>query len=141
MNNFTRIHHCRCIHHTSHLKPFLSYLPCIVWWEYFSIIFHVKKCALYLIKYVKAKTHCEIGHVNEPLHMWTCLKLWAQNYNLETWNTIGFIHAIHVIHALVSKINWTELKLISITNNSNIIILYILYIIINSTKYESIQLR
>ncbi len=32
----------------SHLKPFLSYLPCIA--RYFSIIFNVKKCALYSIK-------------------------------------------------------------------------------------------
>ncbi len=38
-----------------HLKPFLSYLPCIVCREYFSIIFNVKKCALYLIKYGKFK--------------------------------------------------------------------------------------
>jgi len=50
-NNFTRINHCKFIHHRSHLKPFLSYLPCIVLREYFSIIFHVKKCALYSIKY------------------------------------------------------------------------------------------
>jgi hypothetical protein len=33
------------------LKPFLIYLQCIVHREYFSIIFNVKKCALYLIKY------------------------------------------------------------------------------------------
>ncbi len=39
------------IHHKSHLKPFLSHLPCIVRREYFSIIFNVKKCTLYLIKY------------------------------------------------------------------------------------------
>ncbi len=39
------------IHHKSHLKAFLRYLPCIVRREYFSIIFNVKKCALYLIKY------------------------------------------------------------------------------------------
>jgi hypothetical protein len=50
-NNFTRIHHCKFCHHKSHLKPFLSYLPCIVRRKYFSIIFNVKKCALYLIKY------------------------------------------------------------------------------------------
>jgi hypothetical protein len=34
----------------SHLQPFLSYLPCIVHREYFSIIFNVKKWALYFIK-------------------------------------------------------------------------------------------
>ncbi len=37
-NNFTRIIHSNFIHHKSHLKPFLSYLPCR---EYFSIIFNV----------------------------------------------------------------------------------------------------
>ncbi len=50
-NNFTRINHCTFIHHKSHLKPFLSYLSSIVRREYFSIIFNVKKCTLYLIKY------------------------------------------------------------------------------------------
>ncbi len=44
-NNFTRINHCKFIHHKNHLKPFLSYLPCIVHSKYFSIIFSVKKCA------------------------------------------------------------------------------------------------
>jgi len=44
--NFTRINHCKFIHHKSHLKPFLSYLPCIVCREYFSIIFNLKKCAM-----------------------------------------------------------------------------------------------
>ncbi len=46
-NNFTKIDH------KSHLKPFLSYLPCIACREYFSIIFNLKKCALYSIKYGK----------------------------------------------------------------------------------------
>ncbi len=41
-NNSTRINHCKFIHHKSHLKPFLSYFPCIVCREYFSIIFNVK---------------------------------------------------------------------------------------------------
>jgi len=41
-NNFTRINHCKFILHRSHLKPFLSYLPCIVRREYFSIIFSAK---------------------------------------------------------------------------------------------------
>jgi len=49
-NNFTRINRCKFIHHKSHLKPFLSYLPCRVPKEYFSIIFNVKKCTLYSIK-------------------------------------------------------------------------------------------
>ncbi len=50
-NNFTKINHCKFIHHKSHLKPFLSYLPCMVHKEYLSIIFNVKKCTLYQIKY------------------------------------------------------------------------------------------
>ncbi len=50
-SNFTRINHCNFIHCKSHLKLFLGYLPCIVCREYFSIIFNVRKCALYLIKY------------------------------------------------------------------------------------------
>ncbi len=50
-NNFTRINHCKFIHHKSNLKPFFSYLPCIVRWDYFSIIFNVKKYALYSINY------------------------------------------------------------------------------------------
>ncbi len=50
-NNFKRINHCKFIHRKDYLKPFLSYLPCIVRREYFSIIFNVKKCALYSIKY------------------------------------------------------------------------------------------
>ncbi len=41
-NNFKRNNHCKFIHHKSHLKPILSYLPCIVCREYFSIIFDVK---------------------------------------------------------------------------------------------------
>jgi hypothetical protein len=46
-NNFKRINHCKFIHHKSHLKPFLSYLPYIAHREYFNIIFNVKKCTLY----------------------------------------------------------------------------------------------
>ncbi len=43
--------HCKFIHHKSHFEPFLSYLPCIVCREYFSIILNIKQCALYLTKY------------------------------------------------------------------------------------------
>ncbi len=50
-NNLTRINYCKFVQHKSHLKSSLSYLPCIVCREYFSIIFNIKKCALYLIKY------------------------------------------------------------------------------------------
>jgi len=46
---------CKFIHHKSHLKPFLSYLPCIVRRECFSIIFNVKMWALYFIKYSKLR--------------------------------------------------------------------------------------
>jgi hypothetical protein len=52
-NNFTRMNHCKFIYHKCHIKPFLSYLQCTVCREYFSIIFNVKKCALYSIKYSK----------------------------------------------------------------------------------------
>ncbi len=41
-NNFTKINHCKFIHHKCHLKPFFSYLPCMVRKKYFSIIFNVK---------------------------------------------------------------------------------------------------
>ncbi len=54
-NNIMRIHHCKFIHHRSHLKPFFNYLPCIVCREYFSIIFHVKKCTVCSIKYSRFK--------------------------------------------------------------------------------------
>ncbi len=50
-NNFKRNNHYKFIHHKSYLKPFLSYLPCIVRREYFSIIFNVKKSTPYSIKY------------------------------------------------------------------------------------------
>jgi len=39
-NNFTRSNYCKFIHHKGHLKPFLSYLLCIVCRKYFSIIFN-----------------------------------------------------------------------------------------------------
>ncbi len=50
-NNFKRNNHCKFIHYKSYIKQFLSYLPCIVHREYFSIIFSVKKCKLYSIKH------------------------------------------------------------------------------------------
>ncbi len=58
-NNFTRINHCKFIHHKSCLKSFLSYLPCKVHRQYFSIIFNVKKCVLYSIKYGKQNKNAE----------------------------------------------------------------------------------
>jgi hypothetical protein len=36
----------------------LSYLPCIVHRVYFSIIFHLKRCTLYLIKYGNTGHRC-----------------------------------------------------------------------------------
>ncbi len=42
---------CIFIDHKNHLKPLLCYLPCIVSREYVSIIFKVKKCTLYSLKY------------------------------------------------------------------------------------------
>ncbi len=50
-NNFPKINHCKFIYHKSHLTAYLSFLPCIVCREYLSIIFNVKKCVLYSIKY------------------------------------------------------------------------------------------
>ncbi len=49
-NNITRINHCKFFHHKRHLKPFLSYLPCIVHKEYFSIIYSVKRWCTILDK-------------------------------------------------------------------------------------------
>ncbi len=49
-NNFTIINPCKFIHHKSHLKPFVSYLPCTVHREYFSIIFNAKKVCTILDK-------------------------------------------------------------------------------------------
>jgi hypothetical protein len=51
-NNFTKINHCKFIHHKSHLTYTLSQLlPCLMGMEYFSVIFNVKRCILYSIKY------------------------------------------------------------------------------------------
>ncbi len=67
-NNCKRNNHRMFIHHKSYLKPFLSYLPCIVCREYFSIIFNVKMCTLYSIQYgtrdhnihiERADMHCQ----------------------------------------------------------------------------------
>ncbi len=64
-NNFTKINHCKFIHHKSHLKPFFSYLPCIERREYYSIIFNVKKCTIYSIKYGNIlTTRCHKVKVN-----------------------------------------------------------------------------
>ncbi len=63
-NNFTRINHCKFIHHKSHLKPFVSYLPCIVRRHHFN----AKKCALYWIKYgTKCSTQIEIVKMQKYL--------------------------------------------------------------------------
>ncbi len=59
-NNFTRINHWKFIYHISHLKPFLNYLPSIVCRENFNIIFNVKKCTLYSIKYGTWVEHSKV---------------------------------------------------------------------------------
>jgi len=48
------MNHCNIICHKSHLTPFLSNHACVVHRKYSSIIFNVKKCTLYLIKYINA---------------------------------------------------------------------------------------
>ncbi len=58
-NNFMRINHCKFIHHKSHLKPFLSYLPWILHREYFSIIFNVKRA-----HYTQSSTSILIKYIN-----------------------------------------------------------------------------
>jgi len=58
-NNFNRNNHCKLIQHKRYLKPFLSYLPCIVHREYFSINSNDKKCALYSINTLR---HVHDGH-------------------------------------------------------------------------------
>jgi hypothetical protein len=83
-NNFTRIKHCKFIHHTSHLKT-LSQLPSMynargIFQHHFSC----KKCTLYLIKYsmpkplilikavrwqAKAEPDCLVSPASHPLNM------------------------------------------------------------------------
>jgi hypothetical protein len=96
-NNFTRINHCKFIHHRSHLKPFLSYLPCIVRREYFSIIFHVKKCILYSIKYDN------FGISKKLLH----------NLNFKSKkmckNVFGYHKCMGVIHKLFNKLLFVQM--------------------------------
>ncbi len=48
-NKFTRINHCKFTHYRSHLKPFVSYLPCIVHRE-FQHHFQCKKVRTILNK-------------------------------------------------------------------------------------------
>ena len=50
-NIITIINHYKFNYHKSYLRPFLSYFLCIVRREYFSIIFNIKKCTLFSIKY------------------------------------------------------------------------------------------
>jgi hypothetical protein len=76
-NNFTRINNCKFIHHRSHLKTFLSYLPCIVRREYLSIIFHVKKCAFYFIKYSSFNKFIYLSRVHTPLSPSSLFQKWS----------------------------------------------------------------
>ncbi len=75
-NYFTRINHCKFIHHKSYLKPFLSYLPCIVHKKYFRIIFNLLKCALYLIKYgiPKIKLQWSVDYMKQKCTLCQCIK-------------------------------------------------------------------
>jgi hypothetical protein len=92
MNNFARINHCKFIHYTSQLNPFLSYLPCIVRREYFSIIFYVKKCTLYSIKYGMCMSGIKSEH-RVLLNTWWllnsfCSLLFIQN-DTNNWQIFG----------------------------------------------------
>ncbi len=94
-NNFTRIHNWKLIHHKSNLKPFLRYLPCRVRSEYFSIIFHVKKCPLYSIKYRKCsclrswKFLFNTSHLACP-HIWVKYLALFLNLTLKRWLFLTF---------------------------------------------------
>jgi hypothetical protein len=74
-----------------HLKPFLSYLPCKVCREYFSIIFIVKKCTLYsimynipLLPYLRKTTQQNTNQHLVPLNSEIRVKLF--NFKLKTWS-------------------------------------------------------
>ena len=75
-NNFTIINHCKFIHHKSHLKPFLSFLPCIICREYFRIIFNLLNCALYLIKYgiPKIELQWSVDYTKQKCTLCQCIK-------------------------------------------------------------------
>jgi hypothetical protein len=64
-NNFTKTNHCKFIHHKSHLKPFLSFVPCIVHREYFSIIFNI-----FNVK----KVHTILNKIQYPANQWQKLE-------------------------------------------------------------------
>jgi hypothetical protein len=85
-NNFTRIKCCKFIHPKSHLKPFLSYFPCIVRREYFSIILNVKKCALHSIKY---GTNCANDKLQEPFSLNVMKLVYRNVYTLSVVTSIG----------------------------------------------------
>jgi hypothetical protein len=94
-NSFKRINHCKFIHHKIHLKTFLSYVPCIVRREYFSFIFNVKKCALYLIKYgtnfwtgAKVKWNC-CSHLSQ-VRLTNLTYLIFLNWQKVVWKPTGF---------------------------------------------------
>jgi hypothetical protein len=69
------------IHHKSHLKTLLSYLPCIVRREYFSIIFNVNKRTLYSIKYGTHHTIQKVIFINLPSSMSFLWKTLVYNNN------------------------------------------------------------
>ncbi len=99
-NNFKRINHCKFICHKSHLKP--TYLLCIVHKENFSIIFNVKKCALYLIKY-------GMYHISssQKLGVWhITYKFFIQSFQLKVKDKVcvSWKNSIAIIKILKKKL-------------------------------------
>ncbi len=96
-NNFTRINHCKFIHHRSHHKTFLSYLPCIVHREYFSIIFHVKKCTQNMINYGKFARLSKLGQIRNLKHARLRYSACKRMYKaLAVFKTLHFLRSLRI---------------------------------------------
>ncbi len=123
-NNFTRINHCKFIHHKSHLKPLLSYLPCIVHREYLSIIFNVKKerTILNKIRYLLLQLAIVIwgdrkffilkSHGLVKLPHPNCLCIWALRYWFAIYlcgsvGIFGFTKTYYIL-CFSNKICWAN---------------------------------
>ncbi len=99
-------------------KTFLGYLPCLVWREYFIIIFNVKKCALYSIKY-GTQSKCDVlrneikvlGYYTERNKM-----LWCMSGNLKTLLKCFSGSLQHFTAGILHLINRNNLKLLFETN-------------------------
>ena len=106
-NNFTGINHCKFIHHKSHLKTFLSHLPCTVRREYFSIIFSVKKYTLYSINTVNtfSKNILHIPklyqYLKPSLHVWFCSAFWAMKMY---WTPLLSLRCVFRCHRIQNAI-------------------------------------